>query len=139
MRSDDEFEKSFANASITRDAARAYLLRALEAHIVKSEEITTSTPKKLNVDHIYPQKPPVDRRWKDHDDWINRVGNLTLLAAGKNKASKNDAFDKNRIVYQSSVLKLNEAIAAETEWGPEQISERQALLAKHAVEVWAIA
>lgn len=136
---DEEFEKAFATVSITRGTVRAYILRELESDLMKSEELKAGPPKKVNVDHIYPQKPPEERKWKDHDDWVNRLGNLTLLSAGKNKGSKNDDFEKKRPVYAASRLKLNEAPAAEESWGPEQITRRQAALARRAVQIWSFA
>lgn len=60
--------------------------------------------KTTNVEHIYPQNPETESSWltmfPEGQDYMNTLGNLTLLSGTKNRAAQNFAFDEKINIYQ---------------------------------------
>ncbi len=81
---DDEFIEQFKIARISRQKTARYVLRELE-HAKRStyDELEVSSPDRVHVEHIYPQKP--ESPWEDHSSIVSRLGSLTLLARRLNK------------------------------------------------------
>ena len=104
----------------------------------ETTEIGPADSTVLWIEHIYPQSPDETwGRWDNHDDVINRIGNLTLIHRKLNAAAKNAVFETKRPLYQESQLRLNAAIVEAPEWAMAQITERQEELARHVPLIWA--
>lgn len=60
--------------------------------------------KSLNVEHVYPQTPAEDSKWlkmfPKGGQYLNTLGNLTLLSGTKNKAAQNFPFNEKIFIYQ---------------------------------------
>lgn len=106
------------------------------------ERIANPDPKQVNLEHVLPQNPsPVwhsdFRRGVDLDDFVYRLGNLTLLTAKVNKDAANSSFaEKKRLALDGSSLAINDCFRSLTKWTDEEIDNRQSEMAKTAVEVW---
>jgi hypothetical protein len=62
---------------------------------------------------------------------------MALLRASTNSKVGNVSFEEKKKAYKtSSSLELTKQVLKYERWGPEEISERQAALAKIAVETW---
>lgn len=117
---------------------------------------------KLEIEHILPQNPePALRAAFDkpaeYDEWLERLGNLTLLEKTLDAAVGNKPFDEKLKAYPESKVLMTRAIASVdgygkdtslkralellssyANWGSETITHRQASLGKLARKVWLV-
>jgi hypothetical protein len=136
--SDTDFKKAFKTASIARIRSARYLLTAIEHHYRGTGEVRVEDPDMVHVEHIYPKKPKA-KRWKKHDELINRLGNLTLLSKRLNESVKNAAFaEKKTKAYKGSDIKITAKLLGYSKWSESEIDDRQKWLADAAAAVWAI-
>jgi hypothetical protein len=139
---DPEFEAAFRSHSISNSEIARYVCRSLEAHkrgephpSVAFFENTQSS----NLEHVLPRIPGPD--WKIAPDvakaYFKRIGNLALLDPRANVEIGNVGFSgKQRYYAKSPFLITQELSQITTDWGPEQIEERQRKLASYAASVW---
>lgn len=94
-------------------------------------------PERVHIEHIYPQTPKEGERWEEHDRYVTRLGNLTLLGRRLNEQIKNANFGlKKEQAYQNTRLALTEALLQYEAWSPETVVKRQTALCQCAREVW---
>lgn len=135
--SDEQFEDGFKTATISRRASARYVLRKLEEYKRTTDELDVAPPSRVHVEHIYPQMPREGERLPQHSSLINRIGNLTLLAARLNTAIRNSNFVEKTEAYRSSELLItNELPHTYSEWNADTIHARQEALAAMAVSIW---
>jgi len=144
---DMDFEEAFST-KILRDAAKArYLLIEIEKFASDGKVIISADPKKVNLEHVYPQKP--SQEWKgmlaslgddDPKKWIYRIGNLALLSAPVNKGYKGKGFDvkKNMCYKKENIIKFTSILGKYDTWLKSDIEDRQRKLAKIALKVWRV-
>ncbi len=104
-------------------------------HTFKDSEFT--------VEHILPQS---DQHWgnwdafvgQDTKEWVNRIGNLTLLTVKDNRPGEkfNQSFQKKKEIFRGSSLSITSQLAEYDDWTPERIEKRQNYMIKRAAEVW---
>jgi len=91
--------------------------------------------KKLQIEHILPQTPGADSNWKEiftddeRKEYINSLGNLTLLSDVKNIQALNHSFDKKKDVYENknnmtSSFVTIQRILKESKWDKNAIENR---------------
>ncbi len=95
------------------------------------------------IEHILPKSPQHWGGWtgfKDFDgaDWVQRIGNLTLMGPADNKPGEkyNAAFAKKRASYEDSSLAITRELKDYDDWTPAHIEARQRDMVKRAVRVW---
>lgn len=97
------------------------------------------------VEHILPQSDEYRSGWPDFSDsgpdltdWIQQIGNLTLLGdSGKySKAEFNSNFASKRNVFMESPFQITREIAKENSWTPKRVDARSRRLASAASRVW---
>ncbi len=138
---DDEFKSAFANASLNVIKQSRYVLNCLELRL---REVKMGHPGELNigqstnvhVEHVYPRNPEDGERFPEHDEYVNRIGNMTLLASKPNRQAQNASFSKKRTFFEKSELIHTNELTEYEEWTPLTIEIRQKALADIAVEVW---
>ncbi len=135
---DAEVRASFERLSVTNRSTQRYLLRKLEQQKRVTEELDIAVPSRVHVEHIYPQTPPDERRLPQHERWVNRVGNLTLLSARINAELRNADFPAKKVRYEASQLELTKELLGFDEWSTELITRRQAELAQLVPEIWPV-
>lgn len=98
------------------------------------------------IEHILPKSPHHWSGWpnfKDVDgtDWVQRIGNLTLMGPTDNKPGDkyNAAFAKKRASYGESSLAITRELEKFNDWNPHHIEARQLDMVKQAVLVWTFA
>jgi hypothetical protein len=74
----------------------------------------------------------------NHEQIVNRLGNLTLLDRSLNTSIKNGAFDKKLPSYGKSELLLTRALIEQKSWDADKITERQRIMADQALKVWSL-
>ncbi|MGG3915983.1 DUF262 domain-containing protein [Rossellomorea vietnamensis] len=96
----------------------------------------------VNLEHILPQTPKTNSKWKDSfgediiEDYTNNLGNLTLILGKKNFSLGNKEFSEKRIELQKSEIKQNQEIAENENWTRKEIDNRIEKIAKIFVEIW---
>ncbi|MFD7418058.1 DUF262 domain-containing protein, partial [Kitasatospora purpeofusca] len=143
---DDAFFAAFKEASIPKQAQSRYLLAKLEAHLRSDagihEEISFGAGK-VHVENIYPSNPEVHLKVDDHDSWLNRLGNLTLLSGKRNQVTSVRPFPEKAHIYSSSSMLISSRAQVASLWDSETgrwrmqgIVERQDYMARIALSVW---
>ncbi|MFE9765654.1 DUF262 domain-containing protein [Streptomyces sp. NPDC005808] len=143
---DETFVSDFREASIPKPSQARYLLGKIE-HALRirgdvHEEVMLGDGK-VHVENIYPQKPKDELRIEDHDSWVSRLGNLTLLAGKRNQALSNLSYPEKASWYAGSALLVSSHTGVEalwdeslSRWRVQGIEDRQTLLAAIARDVW---
>lgn len=140
---DNSFKNDFKNKQINTNKYNLlvkYILTKLEIQYGGTESILTS--KNLTIEHILPETPTDE--WVnqfqnvDVQDYIFRLGNLTLLESGKNKEADRKSFEEKQVIYLTSNYKLSKEQTNYTVWNVASISARQTDMANKASTVWKI-
>ena len=72
-----------------------------------------------------------------HKTWINKLGNKTILAGGKNASIQNLSFkEKVQKAYANDLTKITSGLAEYPDWNHERIQTRQKKFADDAVNIW---
>lgn len=141
--SDRSFKEQFAQWRVSSSSLSRYLLRALELHVRGESEpelVVNDDADQVNLEHIYP-KNASDTDWPtfptdDRRVWFERIGNHALLQKGPNGRIGNKPWSVKQPVLAQSKLRLTAETSVEPDWTPNEIAERQTVLADMAVEVW---
>lgn len=137
---DEEFQILFQQLGAKKKKQTKYILAKIESHISgKSVNFETDPG---TIEHIHPENP--DSEWFSLDDqtqvfdYLERIGNLTLLESTLNRRVGNLPISEKLETYCSSAYELSRELgdAGYTEWTLSHIRERQSRLAKIAVQVW---
>ncbi len=147
---DANFKNDFELAHMSK--IRARLARYTLAHVTNfmskqtdragSEQITNPDAKQLTLEHVLPQN--LTSTWRaafskdvNPEDYIYRIGNLTLLTTKVNRDAANVSFaEKKRTALNNSNLAINHEFSSFNQWGSQEIEQRQTQLAKVALQVW---
>ncbi|MBD8026046.1 DUF262 domain-containing protein [Ureibacillus sp. Re31] len=133
---DDEFENYFSVATIKSVPVAKFILRRI-CNYQQREMIVNPSNMEIHLEHIMPKKIG---DWKVHEDvhqkYLNRLGNLTLLADEYNKSIKNKVFEKKKEVYKNSKIEMTKKLCSYREWTITTIEERQKELFDVAKVVW---
>ena len=140
---DDQFQKAFEMATISKAYIARYYLRKLEqAYRTTLELEPIKNPEKVNLEHILPENPTDLRKdWLNFDEnlyktYYRRIGNLTLLDKEMNSDVGNGPFEGKKEIYKQSELQISNKIAEYDDWAPSEIETRQKEFAEKAVEIW---
>lgn len=149
---DRNFKSDFELAAIPKSRAKIarYILTKINNHLAKAssksgaELIVNPNAREVNLEHVLPQK--FDTAWRSSfsgginpSDFVDRLGNLTLLTTKVNTDAANKSFiEKKRIAFKDSTLLINSAFRKISKWGDEEIEKRQSDLAKEALKVWTL-
>jgi len=95
----------------------------------------------INLEHVLPEK--TEGNWPQFTDeqvklYYRRIGNLCLMRASDNSATKSAAFASKKPIFERSPYVLTKQIADATEWTWEDIVARQKTLAAIAIRTWPI-
>lgn len=144
-----------------------YILAKLSQHVEKrawgnevDDTLDRFLSRKVEIEHILPQRPEAGVReafdWpEEYQDFVGRLGNLTLLEKTINCSVSNSGFETKAPGYAESSFLLTKSIAQMPQvggntalnravaelrtfdtWTSEEIAARQDMLAKLAKRVW---
>jgi uncharacterized protein with ParB-like and HNH nuclease domain/predicted transport protein len=138
----EEFKRELQARDLYNYRLRSYMLGKLENHGHK-ERISIGD---YSIEHIMPQNENLSEQWKlelgpdwkrVHEEWLHRLGNLTLTAYNSEYSNRSFADKRDREKgFRQSHLALNQGLAAITTWNEAAIKERAERLAELALEVW---
>ena len=138
FREEDKFKMEFISASPKRSVSRMILDR-----ITKNQgEGVDWSNKDVHIEHIMPQNPIEE--WKllfdndkiEYEDYLNRLGNLTILQDRLNIRASNNSFNTKKEFYKSSHLAITNSLTKYNNWGYDQILKRQEELYELARDFW---
>ena len=138
FKDEEKFKSEFIQASPKSSVTKMILDRITRIH---SESIDWSN-KDTHIEHIMPQKPAGE--WlelsnediDEYKDYLNRLGNLTVLQDKKNIRARNKDFMHKKKYYSESRLKITKMITEYQEWNYDQIILRQEYLYNQGKEIW---
>lgn len=138
------FTAAFENSSVSNRKLARYYLRSMELAAKNEPEpwhIPNDDKTAINLEHVLPEKP--EGNWSQFSEeqvklYYKRIGNLCLLRASDNSAAKSAAFSVKKPILAKSPYVLTKQIADATDWGWEEIVDRQKTLAAIAVKTWPI-
>jgi len=133
---DETFQYIFVDKEIKRANVAKYIFRLIEKHLDPLQEKFSST---LTLEHILPRKP--DEEWKKYliknkmvvEDFVHRIGNMTILLGKINSKLKNKFITKKSKHYEKdTVLKINQGLIDKKTWNTKDIEDRSWWLAELA-------
>lgn len=72
----------------------------------------------------------------DYKNYVNKIGNLTLLGSELNLKASNHPFEEKKKNYRLSNIKITQNICQVPEWTFQTIQQRGLVFAKIAKEIW---
>lgn len=141
--SDSDFYDALLSRSVF-DVLRAkgtkYLFYTLEQHSIAAKGLPRYDDTNITIEHIMPKT--LSQEWEEslgdssvyHDDYLNKLGNLTLTS--NNSEMSNKPFNDKKDWYNESSFSLTREITKYGDWSIAQIRERGERLAEKCLEVW---
>ena len=135
---DDNFKKEFLQSNLKPSVSKMILDRIVSKHC---ESVDWSN-KDVHIEHIMPQKPA--GQWKpiydndqlEYKEYLNRLGNLTILMDKINIGASNKDFNDKKIYYGRSRLTITNDLTNYTKWDYEEIVKRQEYLYEESKDFW---
>jgi len=150
---DVEFEKAWINIDFYRKVKRSKVRMILEA--LNDSLFTPKTEKvridrQLTIEHLMPRdweqhwpltafsgNFPLDIATEFRNEYLHKIGNLTLITRSLNPAISNGPWQtKRREILKHSAIHLNRAFLEAETWDEEAILHRTKVLFGHAVKIW---
>lgn len=136
--SNAEFQSDFNIAKITKKPIIRYIFREINSIFNNEVEIIEDN-NKVHIEHIMPEKiGKWDVDQDTLDEYLWRLGNLTLLGDEYNREISNKTFDKKLEVYSKSSIQTSKDLTKYSKWDIHEIEARQIDLTKLALQVWKV-
>ncbi|WMJ73704.1 DUF262 domain-containing HNH endonuclease family protein [Cytophagaceae bacterium ABcell3] len=143
--SDDKFKNDFSDKELRTTQTRnkrivRYILFEIEKYTSGNSYDFESDS--YNIEHIMPEA--LGDEWthideKDHEQFIYRLGNMTILNKSENRSIGNASFKNKMRSYETSEFQITNRIAREnSDWNPSRIKVHQKWLARQASAIWRI-
>lgn len=133
---DDKFENEFSNFTTKKSSVIRYLLRKINNYD-NNETRIISDNNLIHIEHVMPKNI---NEWnvskEDHQKYLNRLGNLTLLGQEYNKNASNKNFEMKKEIYSQSTIQMTKSLENLKSWDFEKIANRQKQFAKTALNIW---
>lgn len=142
---DNSFYGSFCEKQLKTSQSRnkrivRYILFKIEKYC--SGNSLEMDDHKYNIEHILPEFPGED--WgqfseRDHEQFVYRIGNMTLMNSNENRDIGNAAFEVKKNSYLHSFFTVTQKVAEDYgEWTMANIAHRQQWMASKAKTIWRI-
>lgn len=139
---DSKFYESMIDTRMTGAKKIKQFLLGVNAYIQRDARLLNE--RLCTIEHILPTSSQHWSHWMafrqvDGRDWVQRIGNLTLMGPTDNKpgAKYNGNFERKKESYADSGVALTRQLRNYDTWTPQSIIKRQREMVKHAVQVWA--
>jgi hypothetical protein len=99
------------NGNIYGRRAAKYIMLKLDL-LYHGHTTKLDMPETISIEHILPQTPSEDSRWKldftdlEREEWTNKLGNLVLISRRKNSAQGNKEYTDKKEKYFKSNIEL---------------------------------
>jgi uncharacterized protein with ParB-like and HNH nuclease domain len=153
---DEEFEVKFFKHNFKKDGDSVkYILEEFEYDFTGNTlELLIRSGKDVHLEHIIPQTITTKKSFREFGDWIrylgkdalskhkeyvDRIGNYTLLAQKLNIKASNNPFKAKKKEYKKSNIRLTTKLADEySRFKFKEVDERSDEFAKKAILIWRI-
>lgn len=102
--------------------------------------VNNEADEEITVEHIWPQSAEKlelsESEKKMHDEYKHRLGNLALMTGSWNSSESNQPFTKKRDRYSESKIRMLNEVAAETDWSPSKIENREERMLEFVLNRW---
>lgn len=143
----DHFFRSLGETFYGEQYAKSILLY-LESSTDEDDMVSkTFSDIGISIEHVLPQNMG-NEYWKKHFtseqhlQWLNKIGNLTLISGRMNSSAKNYAFDKKKAIFSEKARKtsfdLTKEICSHQDWTLKIIETRHNDLLNKAMKLWGI-
>lgn len=133
---DEEFEHNFNTFTTKKTPVIRYLLRKINNYSNK-ETIIRNDNNNIHIEHIMPKKPKLWELTEEvHDEYLWKLGNLTLLGQEYNKKATNNTFADKKVIYAKSSIPMSKELTSFDNWTPTEISNRQENFTELALKIW---
>lgn len=149
--SDEEFSEEIRGRNIygnTLNRVIWYIFSRLENYgTLETKDIWLHLARgDYSIEHIMPQT--LSEKWKIaigkdyaniHEFWVNKLCNLTIVAAPYNSMFSNRPFPEKRDMehgFKDSGLRINHFIAEKDKWGVEELEERAEAIVTASLSIW---
>ena len=154
--SEKEFTSKLVKYNFKGNIERAkYILEMVEYYLIKDQgEYILSGGQELHLEHIIPQKIKTKRSKEEFGDWesylgddalikhkeyVNTIGNFTLLAEKLNIKASNNPFLAKKREYKKSNLTLNKLLVKDySNFRFKVVEKRAKWLADLAAIIWRV-
>lgn len=140
---DARFKADFSARQFTNPGIARYTLAQINDHLESDPERQVAERSgRVTLEHILPRNPgkawgPILAKVDGMTEFVDLIGNLTLLEKGKNRGLGNAGFkEKKDKGYATSGLAINRSLRDEDTWTIDSIVTRSKNLAKVAKDVW---
>ncbi|WP_404275667.1 DUF262 domain-containing protein [Exiguobacterium undae] len=132
--SNEAFKNHFSTLETKNKPIIRYILKEIN-NLNSTNETIISDSVDVHIEHILPQ---TKGEWMiyDHEDFVNKLGNLTLLGSEFNRKISNSLFDNKKKMYQKSEIKITQDLLTYSDWGTTEINLRQKRFTDHALTIW---
>lgn len=134
--SDTDFRDYMNKLSINNKPIIRYIFKKLNG-LYASRETVISNSDDVHIEHIM---PVALGDWtiqeEEHQNYLWRLGNLTLLGNEYNRRIVNKTFDKKKEMYEKSEIHITKHLTKFEEWNIDSIIVRQTELTKNALQIW---
>ena len=133
MKIDDQFKMAFSDLSPANHKVARYLLLQIEEYRAGQNQTPLSWDD-LTLEHILAEK----LQWEGRAEYLDRLGNLTLLSEKMNTEAANKSFKekKEKNYKKEKRIEITKELMEYLDFTKEDIVERQKNLADCAVNVW---
>lgn len=140
--SDTDFKNDFSTISLNSRRNKKlikYILFELENQM--SNNTYDFEENNATIEHILPESP--SEEWGNYfsknvlENYVFRIGNYTILEAGKNRDIGNKIYAEKIAVFKTSGFKITNTIDF-PEWNPNNLDNRQAAFARIATSIWRV-
>jgi hypothetical protein len=133
MKVDEQFMLAFTDFEPANHKAARYTLLKLEEHITGKEQAPLDW-NRLTLEHILAE----GLAWEGREEYLERLGNLTLLSFPMNSDAANKPFkQKLKDVYKKEKrIQITKDLLNYRSFTKTKIISRQEEFAKYAVEIW---
>lgn len=149
---DEEFKKKFYEKDYDNNNQTRYILNILEEKGYSNGVYPSKNVSRfgVHIEHIMSRRLKKNeyRSWleylkideKKHNDYVYRIGNLTLLEEPFNIGLSNKPFRAKKEFYSSDKTEfaMTHALCNYRVWSPNKIDDRSEEMAEYAVDIWKI-
>ena len=150
---DPIFELNFKKLELPQAKAK-YALQEIHFEMVGGQHSSSGAiSNRIEVEHIMPQKISPGSTWEEfiinkkgkttpleideyHKEFVNKLGNMTLLNKTRNQSLSNDSFEKKKEMYAKDSLEITKRLADVPEWDDSTIMTRQGQFLTFAKKIW---
>lgn len=147
---DSEFIRAIDLPMYERRVSQINLVRSILLRIdteLQDGSVSKTYSGRITIEHVLPQKMS-DGYWKDnftesdHEKWVHRVGNLTLISGHKNSEAQNSDFNKKKSVYNKmnnkSSFDITKEICQNEDWNISALERRHIQMQRIISNLWCV-